>query len=42
MRKLAENFVTENNNKHSEDVWVLLFYDNLKAHLDEEVKKNFW
>ena len=38
MRQLAERFVKEKNNKHGEDVWVLLFCDNLKAHLDEEVK----
>ena len=41
MRQLAERFVTEKNNKHGEDVWVLLFCDNLKAHLDEEVKRIF-
>ena len=41
MRKLAERFATEKNNKHGEDVWVLLFCDNLKAHLDEEVKRIF-
>jgi len=41
MRKLAERFVAEKNSKHGEDVWVILFCDNLRAHLDEEVKRIF-
>ena len=27
--------------KHGEDVWVIMFCDNLNAHLDEEVKQIF-
>ena len=41
MRDLATRFVEKKNAKHGEDVWVLLFCDNLSAHLDEEVKRTF-
>ena len=33
MRDLATRFVEKKNAKHGEDVWVLLFCDNLSAHL---------
>ena len=26
---------------HGEDVWVILFYDNLSAHLNEEIRNIF-
>lgn len=29
------------NIEHGEDVWVLLFCDNLNAHFDKEVKRIF-
>ena len=41
MRNLAERFVMEKNRVHGEDVWVILFCDNLSAHLDQEVKTIF-
>ena len=41
MRELAKRFVREKIIKHGEDVWVIMFCDNLNAHLDEEVKQIF-
>jgi hypothetical protein len=41
MRQLAHLFVAHKKEVHGEDVWVLLFCDNLKAHLDQEVKQIF-
>jgi len=41
MRQLAHRFVAHKKEVHGEDVWVLLFCDNLKAHLDQEVKQIF-
>ena len=41
MRQLAHCFVAHKQEVHGEDVWVLLFCDNLKAHLDQEVKQIF-
>ena len=41
MKKLAKTFVQKKNEKHGDDVWVILFCDNLGAHLDAEVKRIF-
>ena len=41
MRDLATKFVQFKNKTHGESTWVLLFCDNLSAHLDEEVKEIF-
>ena len=41
MRELAKRFVREKIIKHDEDVWVIMFCDNLNAHLDEEMKQIF-
>ena len=41
MRKLARKFVDFKVRVHGESTWVLLFCDNLSAHLDEEVKEIF-
>ena len=41
MRNLAERFVVVKNGVHGEDIWVLLFCDNLSAYLDQEVKTIF-
>ena len=38
MRNLVERFIKEKNRVRGEDVWVILFCDNLSAHLDLEVK----
>ena len=35
MRNLAERFVMEKNRVHGEDVWVLLFRDNLSLYLNQ-------
>jgi hypothetical protein len=40
MRKLAHSFVIHKNAAHGEK-WVILFCDNLRAHLDEEVREIF-
>jgi len=40
MREIAEAFVRKKKMRHG-DLWVLLFCDNLKAHLDAEVKRIF-
>ena len=41
MEKIAVKFVEEKNAKHGEKTWVLLFCDNLSAHLADEVRKIF-
>lgn len=41
MIQLAEKFVEHKIEKHGENQWVLLFCDNLRPHLDEEVKQIF-
>ena len=41
MRELAEQFVKHKKYAHGEDVWVIAFCDNLKAHLDKDVKRIF-
>ena len=33
MRELAERFVKHKKYVHGEDVWVIAFCDNMKAHL---------
>ena len=38
MRDLARRFYEHKVAVHGEDVWVILFCDNLSAHLDEKVK----
>ena len=40
MREIAKAFVRKKKMRHG-DLWVLLFCDNLKAHLDDEVKQIF-
>ena len=39
MRNLAIRFVELKTLKHDANTWVILFCDNLSAHLDEEVRK---
>ena len=41
MRDLSERFVMEKNRVYGEDSWVILFCDNLSAHVDQEVKTIF-
>ena len=41
MRDLAVRFVDFKIQKHGVEKWVILFCDNLSAHLDEEVKSIF-
>ena len=41
MREMANRFVTYKRERHGCEKWVDLFCDNLKAHLDEEVKGIF-
>ena len=41
MIQLAEKFVRHKNEMHGEDVWVILYCDNLRAHLATEVKRIF-
>lgn len=41
MRELARRFVKHKLKVHGATTWVILFCDNLSAHLDEEVKKIF-
>ena len=41
-RDFAEKFVEHKKGKHGENIWVLLFCDNLSAHLDDQMKKNVW
>lgn len=40
MREIAKAFVRKKKMRHG-DLWVLLFCDNLKAHLGDEVKQIF-
>ena len=40
MRKLAQSFVIHKNTAHG-DKWDIPFFDNLRAHLDVEVRENF-
>mgnify|MGYP001479720140 CR=1 FL=1 len=41
MMKIAIKFVDRKNEKHGEDVWVLLFCDNLGVHVHDVVRKIF-
>ena len=41
MRNLAEIFAVEKNRVHGKDAWVILFYYNLSAHIDQEAKTIF-
>ena len=41
VRDLAKSFVQKKNEKHGDNVWVLLFCDNISAHLDADVKRIF-
>ena len=41
MMKIATKFVDRKNEKHGEDVWVLLFCDNLGAHVHDDVRRIF-
>ena len=41
MMKVARKFVNCKNEKHGEDVWVLLFCDNLGAHVRDDIRKSF-
>ena len=41
MKDLAVKFVNHKNEVHGVDKWVILFCDNLSAHLDEEVRNIF-
>ena len=41
MRDLDRPFLEKNVDFHGEDVWLILFWDHLRAHFDEEVKKIF-
>mmetsp|Transcript_15361 Transcript_15361/g.28931 ORF Transcript_15361/g.28931 Transcript_15361/m.28931 type:complete len:660 (+) Transcript_15361:59-2038(+) len=41
MKDIAHHFVAEKINKHGLDVWVILFCDNLSAHLNADVKDIF-
>ena len=41
MREIAEKFVRRKIKKHGANTWVLLFCDNLSAHLDDNVKEIF-
>ena len=41
MKKLADKFVRMKNELHGPDEWVLLFCDNLRAHVATEVKQIF-
>ena len=36
----AHHFFAHKKEVHGEDVWVLLFCDNQKVHLDQEVKQS--
>jgi hypothetical protein len=41
MLDLAEKFVTHKIEVHGGDTWVILFCDNLRAHVDDDVKRMF-
>jgi len=41
MQELAKRFVGYKNKKFGEDHWVIMFCDNLAAHVDSDVKKSF-
>lgn len=41
MLEIAKKFVRRKIAKHGEDVWVILFCDNLSAHCDPDVRKIF-
>ena len=41
MRDVAKRFVEYKHSKHGNDTCVILFCDNLSAHLDEQVKQFF-
>jgi hypothetical protein len=41
MKNLAHKFVSHKNKVHGLDEWVIMFCDNLSAHLDEEVREIF-
>ena len=41
MENLAHNFVRRKIEMHGEDTWVIAFCDNLKAHVNEQVRDIF-
>ena len=41
MREMATRFVEFKIEKHGHNTWIILFCDNLSAHLDDEVKEIF-
>ena len=41
MKDLAIRFVDHKKKVHGEDLWVILFCDNLSAHLDDDVREIF-
>ena len=41
MRDIARKFFAHKNEVHGEGVWLIIFCDNLSAHLDPEAK-NLW
>lgn len=41
IRDIAKKIAEQKKEVYSKDIWVLLFCDNLSAHLDPEVKRTF-
>ena len=41
MRDISQKFVAHKNEVHGEGVWVIMFCDNLSAHLDHDAKQTY-
>ena len=41
IRNISQKFVSHKNEVHGEGFWVIMFCDNLSAHLDPEAKQIF-